>query len=320
MKKGGHMARLSHFVILGLFILPVVVFARNNGYKMLRLPENKELGNSQTMELLSSFININPTSIGGGSIAIIDETALSTADDGAFIESATGAISVYVVREGDTLSAIADMFGVSTNTIIWANDLKSRTLKVGDELIILPISGVRHTVKSGDTLESLAKKYKADLDEIISYNNFSAGAKLGVGDVVIIPDGTVSITQTAVKPTSTTVSAGYYMRPISGGRKSQGLHGYNGIDLAASVGTPVMASAGGKVIIARPSGYNGGYGLYVVISHSNGTQTLYAHLSRVNVSVGNTVNKGEVIGAVGNTGRSTGPHLHFEVRGAKNPF
>ena len=110
------------------------------------------------------------------------------------------------------------------------------------------------------------------------------------------------------------------MRPIVGGRKSQGIHGYNAVDLAAPTGTPIIASASGKVIIARSSGYNGGYGLYVVISHPNGTQTLYAHMSKVNVSVGRFVERGEIIGAVGNTGKSTGPHLHFEVRGARNPF
>ncbi len=98
------------------------------------------------------------------------------------------------------------------------------------------------------------------------------------------------------------------------------MHGNNGVDIAAPLGTPVVASAGGTVIIARSSGWNGGYGLYVVISHSNGTQTLYAHLSSVNVSVGDSVSKGQVIGKVGNTGKSTGPHLHFEVRGARNPF
>jgi murein DD-endopeptidase MepM/ murein hydrolase activator NlpD len=98
------------------------------------------------------------------------------------------------------------------------------------------------------------------------------------------------------------------------------LHGHNGIDLAAPVGTPVLASAGGKVIVSRMGGYNGGYGIYVVISHSNGTQTLYAHLNANWVSVGEEVVQGQVIGTVGRTGRVTGPHLHFEVRGAKNPF
>ena len=110
------------------------------------------------------------------------------------------------------------------------------------------------------------------------------------------------------------------MKPISGGRKSQGIHGHNGVDLAAPVGTPIMASASGKVIISRTGGYNGGYGTYVVISHSNGTQTLYAHMSDNYVTVGESVSQGQTIGEIGMTGRTTGPHIHFEVRGASNPF
>jgi murein DD-endopeptidase MepM/ murein hydrolase activator NlpD len=103
-------------------------------------------------------------------------------------------------------------------------------------------------------------------------------------------------------------------------RKSQGIHGYNGVDLAAPTGTQVLAAASGQVLISRFGGWNGGYGNYIVIKHSNGTQTLYAHNSANYVSVGQWVSQGDVIGLVGNTGKSTGSHLHFEVRGAKNPF
>lgn len=293
------------------------------------MPETREVGNSQTMDLLEGYLNINPAGTGGAVLAIVDNSALSSIDDsGSFIDlgkSGTGQISIYTVRAGDTLSGVADMFGVSVNTIVWANELKSKTLKEGQELVILPISGVKHTVKSGDTLQSLSKKYKADLDDMLAYNGLESNAKIVVGDVIIIPDGVLSAVATTVsKPVSnitTQVStSGYFVRPISGGKKTQGIHGYNGVDIAAPVGTPIVASADGVVIISHSSGYNGGYGLYVVVKHNNGTQTLYAHMSRVNVGVGATVSQGEVIGAVGNTGRSTGPHIHFEIRGAKNPF
>lgn len=291
------------------------------------MPETKSAGNSQTMGLLEGYLNSNPTSTGGPTVAIVDNTALSSAgeDSGAFVDlgkSGTGAISIYIVREGDTLGTIAEMFGVSTNTIVWGNDLKSKTLKVGQELVILPISGVRHTVKSGDTLQSLAKKYKADLEDILSYNSIPREAKLSVGDTIIIPDGVISAVQTSVAQGAAqqTVASGYYVRPISGGRKSQGVHGHNGVDLAASIGTPIMASADGKVILSRTGGWNGGYGTYVVVSHSNGTQSLYAHMSANNVSVGDIVKQGQVIGSIGMTGKTTGPHIHFEIRGARNPF
>ena len=271
--------------------------------------------------------------MGGAEIAIVDSVALESNgnDSEAFVDlgkSGTGQISVYVVRDGDTLGEIALMFGVSTNTIIWANDIRGSSIKVGQELVILPISGVRHVVKSGDTLKSIATKYKADLADILSYNGLASDAKIKSGDIVIIPDGVISITKTTPAQSSGTriyqsypTYAGYYLRPIVGGRKSQGVHhGHNGVDLAAPIYTPILASADGKVIISRSGGYNGGYGTYVVISHANGTQTLYAHMSVNSVSTGQNVAQGQVIGAVGSTGRSTGPHLHFEVRGAKNPF
>ncbi|MDP2651109.1 MAG: LysM peptidoglycan-binding domain-containing M23 family metallopeptidase, partial [bacterium] len=242
----------------------------------------------------------------------------------AFVDSGKfgGQISVYVVREGDSLSTIADMFDVSISTIVWANDIKNNNIRPGQELIILPISGVRHTVKSGDTLKFLATKYKADLLDILAYNGIDASAKLTVGETIVIPDGVLTASPSAVASASSlkTPSSGYFARPIAGGRKSQGIHGNNGIDIAAPTGTSVVASADGKIIIARSGGYNGGYGSYIVVSHPNGMQTLYAHLSRVNVSVGQSVGKGQVIGAVGNTGRSTGSHIHFEVRGGRNPF
>jgi len=291
--------------------------------------EVHDAGNSQTMNLLEGYLNINPTSTGGAEIAIVDSVALESkrGESEVFVDlgkSGTGQISVYVVRKGDTLGEIAEMFGVSTNTIVWANNIKAGSIKEGQELVILPISGVRHVVKSGDTIKSLATKYKADFDEILSYNSLAANAKIKPGDIVVIPDGVISATQTSLAKTSGSqtypVYSGFYLRPIVGGRKTQGIHGNNGVDLAAPTGTPILASADGKIIISRAGGYNGGYGTYVVISHANGTQTLYAHMSKDNVSVGQSVERGQVIGAVGSTGKSTGPHVHFEVRGAKNPF
>jgi len=322
-------------LILALFVLAPVtiqVYAASQAGEILRMPEVLEVGNSQTMSLLEGYLNINPTGTGGAEIAIVDQVALESNGSGneVFIDlgkSGTGEISVYVVRKGDTLGEIAKMFGVSTNTILWANNIKASAIKEGQELVILPISGVRHTVKSGDTLKSLATKYKADLEDILLYNDLASNTKIKVGDVIIIPNGVISATQVSRAKTSRSqisqnypVYAGYYLRPIVGGRKSQGLHGNNGVDLAAPKGTPILASAEGKVIVSRASGYNGGYGLYVVISHANGTQTLYAHMSKNNVVNGQHVDQGQVIGAVGSTGRSTGPHIHFEVRGAKNPF
>jgi len=239
-------------------------------------------------------------------------------------------ISVYVVREGDTLSQIAEMFNVTVNTIKWGNDLSSNTVRPGDTLVILPISGIKHVVVKGDTLASVAKKYKGDIDEIASYNNLSEGSSLAVGTVIIVPDGEASVVSVSASSGATSYSnsttkeySGYYIRPLVGGIKTQGLHGHNAIDIGAPKGSNILAAAAGEVIISRTGGWNGGYGNYIVIKHKNGTQTLYAHNNTNYVSSGDYVEQGEVIGTVGNSGRVYGPtgnHLHFEIRGAKNPF
>lgn len=286
--------------------------------------------------------NIGPslvTGSTGGDIAVVDGAALmqetgiyGTQADLQDIKSTQ--ISLYVVRQGDSLSSIAHMYDVSVNTIIWANNIRG-PIHEGDELVILPISGVSHKVVKGDSIRSIATKYRADMGDIMSYNSLSSDADLTVGSTIIIPDGESSVPAAtasskipgaAANPTEKLHDAGgpvykdYYIRPIVGGVKTQGLHGYNAVDLAAPIGTPIHASADGVVIIARSGGYNGGYGSYVVISHANGTQTLYGHMSKVIAVQGQTVEKGETIGLVGSTGKSTGPHVHFEIRGATNPF
>lgn len=291
--------------------------------------------NSQNMALLQASLSPDPSaSSTEGDVLIVDGSSLSPETQSASLDGkdhsmSSDQISIYVVRKGDTLPAIAKMFGVSVNTIVWANDLKGRVITPDQTLVILPISGVQHIVKKGDSLKSITKQYKADLDEILQYNNLTLDSKLAIGDEIVIPDGEITPQQSSVKPSNTGVGVkgsltptynGYYMRPIIGGIKTQGIHGHNGVDLASSYGSNILAAASGKVLIAKGSGWNGGYGSYVVISHANGTQTLYGHLSSVEVSAGDNVSQGQVIGHMGSTGKSTGVHLHFEIRGAKNPF
>jgi len=244
-------------------------------------------------------------------------------------------VSVYEVKKGDTIQDVAKLFNVSVNTIMWANNLTSRTITKGDTLIILPITGIKHSVKKGDTIASIARKYKADNQDVALYNGVDIEATLAVGDTIIVPDGEIQVVPTVTKTTkpssktkkpkildsyANSAPADFLIRPVVGGRKTQGLHGHNGIDIAATPGTPVLASASGRVIVARMGGYNGGYGNMIIITHEKGIQTFYAHLRDIYVTSGQTVSQGQTIGEVGNTGRSTGPHLHFEVRGAKNPF
>jgi len=287
---------------------------------------------SQNIALLQSVAY--PDSLhsrGGGDITIVEGTALvsETGPLGTIADlregvPPAGSISLYVVREGDTLSQIAQMFDVAQNTIRWANDMPHNdVIRVGQTLVILPVNGVRYTVKKGDTLASITASFKGDLNEIAQFNGIAGDSTLAIGTEIIIPDGVMVVTPKASigkAKSGAPEYKGYYMHPLSGGQRTQGLHGYNGVDIGAPSGSSIVAAASGKVLIARSGGWNGGYGSYAVIAHGNGTQTLYAHMSRVALSEGQQVAKGELVGYVGNTGRSTGPHLHFEVRGAKNPF
>jgi LysM repeat protein len=295
-------------------------------------PQFKEQ-NLQTVSLLKAAVHSDPNPAKGGGDILVEDGALVAVSDASGKNTTVsrvvnGEISVYVVREGDTLSQIADMFDVSAKTILWANDLSNANrIRPGDSLVILPITGVRHVVKSGDTIQTIAKKYDGDVDDILAYNQLTSAESISVGDTVVIPDGTLAATSqpkavVATRSSGSAASGGgsAYTHPLPGAQRTQGIHGYNGIDLAAPAGTPILASAGGEVIVSRASGWNGGYGLYVVIKHPKGSQTLYAHMSSTAVAAGATVAQGQVIGYVGSTGRSTGDHLHFEVRGATNPF
>jgi murein DD-endopeptidase MepM/ murein hydrolase activator NlpD len=274
-------------------------------------------------------------------INILADNALAPATGPAGVSDGTNnadispdQISVYVVRDGDTVATIAQMFEVTSNTILWANDLKKGDkLVTGTVLIILPVTGVQVIVAKGDTLKSIAKKYNvADVSDIAGFNGIADDAQLTVGDELIIPDGEIADNggDTSVKNSGSTnkkqydvrnlpVITGYFMNPVPGARLTQGLHAHGyAVDLAIAKGTPILASASGTVIFAR-MGSNGGFGGLVIIDHPNGTETYYAHQSRVATHVGDQVSQGEVIGYVGSTGNSTGPHVHFEIRGAQNP-
>jgi len=356
-----------------LFLLPVFpVFASASTFSFLSslIGNTADLTNakssplnSQTVPLLAAAVNLDPdTSVGGGNITVVDGSALMADEDPSGSASdLTGSyqnsqISVYTVRDGDTLSGIAQMFKVSTNTIIGANDIKNGVIHPGDTLIILPITGIQHTVAKGDTLASLAKDFNSDAHDIAVYNSLADGAALTVGQTLIIPNGeatavvssastpskssssssTKSSTSTHTKTIAKIASGkstepylggsgpaldGYFAWPLAGGIVTQGLHGWNAVDIGAPKGTPIYAAAAGTVIVAKNDGaWNGGYGNYVVISHPNGTETLYAHMSKVLTSPGASVGQGDTIGLVGETGEATGNHLHFEVRGAENPF
>ena len=292
--------------------------------------------NSQNIQLLEATMIPGPEAFrGGGNIVIVEERALlpEVGPLGMTLEiddeiPLSAQISFYVVREGDTISQIAEMFNVSTSTIRSANNLGAKeTIQAEQILTIPPVSGITYTIKKGDTLGGVAKKYKGDVQKISIYNGLTEETKLTIGDEIFIPDGEILIVSSKKSSHSSTsrrrsngklrkAPAGYYIRPVKG-RVTQRNHGpYGAIDVGAPIGTPIVAMADGVVIrVGSPKRWNGGFGGLVVLQHNNETQTWYAHTSKNIVSVGQQVKKGQIIAKVGSTGRSTGPHLHFEVRG-----
>lgn len=292
---------------------------------------------------ISSFLNNVILTVRGGFTNEEETIDFNTTQNGAIISTAsplssnpldpyTGII-IYEVQKGDTLVDLAKQFNISVNTIIWANNLKGALIKIGDELEILPVSGVKHIIKEGDVISALAKKYRTEKDKIIDFNAITNEDNIYIGDILIIPDGEMPVPKP--KPASIskylTLNQNYFIIPIAAGYRSQGLHRFNAVDLASDCGTPILASADGKVIEiiitnSKSRSANNGYGNYIKILHPNGVITLYAHLTNPLVALGQTVTKGQRIASIGGqprtvgAGRSTGCHLHFEVRGARNPF
>jgi murein DD-endopeptidase MepM/ murein hydrolase activator NlpD len=230
----------------------------------------------------------------------------------------------YTVQKGDTISSIAKRFGISEDTIRWANDLRTDNITVGDTLKILPVTGIAHKVEPGDTVYSIAKKYSANPQTIVDFpfNEFANPQvfSLVVGQIIIVPDGVkpqeapryARPRYIATGPVSVSVAG--FTWPLQGTISQLFSWYHQGIDIAASYGAPIVAAQSGVVKEVHSGGWNWGYGVYVVVAGTNGYDTRYAHMSGVNVAVGQEVVAGKtIIGWVGLTGRTTGPHLHFEI-------
>jgi len=268
--------------------------------------------------------NIDPwgVSLSTGSVlsAATEEPATETIASDRLREK----IIEYTVNSGDTISTIAQKFGVSEDTIRWQNKLdKKGTIKVGQTLEILPVTGISHKVIKGDTVYSIAKKYDASPQAIVDfpYNTFTNDETfaLAVGQIVIVPEGVMpeetvpagrirQITPDA----GTVVASGAFVWPASGSITQRFSWYHPAIDIANKEAPNILAADAGKVIVAGwPDNF--GYGNRVMIDHGNGYVTLYAHMAVIYVKSGQTVTRGAAIGKMGSTGRSTGTHLHFEI-------
>ncbi len=246
-------------------------------------------------------------------------------------------IITYTVQSGDTIETIAARFKLLPSTLVWSNkDVEDQPdqLSIGQVLNILPVDGIYYEVQPDDTLSDIADRYKVKPEDIVSFplNNLGGGANLLAGAMVVVPGGVKPYVAPVVADTSggetssssSSSGGGGYSAPVNAtaygnfvwptnGFITQYFGAYHsGLDIANAIGIPVAAADGGYVAYAGWD--NTGYGYMILINHGNGFSTLYGHLSYYYVDTGQAVARGQLIAAMGSTGNSTGPHLHFEVR------
>ena len=254
------------------------------------------------------------------------------------LEDTRMVITEYLVEGGDSLGSLTAKFNISLDTILWANNLnKNSILKTGQKLVILPVSGVIHHVKDGDTISNIAKTYKGKVDEIIAFNYISSEGDIYIGDIIIVPNGLMPPPpiQGQQAPASIPLASSYFIVPVSSPYIiSQGLHWYNAIDFShkgSACDKPIFAAAGGTVLKVQLTNSTsrwafGGAGNHITILHPNGVVTMYGHIAASLVKPGDSVSQGDRIALIGGqpgtpgAGISTGCHLHFGVIGARNPF
>ncbi|NMC51391.1 peptidoglycan DD-metalloendopeptidase family protein [Candidatus Kuenenbacteria bacterium] len=270
-------------------------------------PENKSLALlSQSGEALIKS-NISPFTENGGTVPANQGNTIQT----------------YTVQAGDTLGSIASRFNISINTLLWENNLSIGSyIRPGEKLSILPTNGVTYNIKSGDTLGSIAKKFGSSIEKILSYNNIADAANIKIKQKIIIPDGKPLSSGTLASRSTGSIKNIFSDKPATNADKSfvwpsnsRRITQYfswrhNAIDIGAKSGSPIYAMKGGRV---ERAGWSTGYGYNIVVNHGNGVKSLYAHSRKLYVKVGDQVSQGEVLGEVGSTGWSTGPHIHLEI-------
>jgi murein DD-endopeptidase MepM/ murein hydrolase activator NlpD len=233
-------------------------------------------------------------------------------------------ISSYTVKPGDSIGSIAKRFGRSVDSLVSLNGIRDvRGLRAGTELRVPNMDGLVHVVARGESLSKLASVYKVETSLLADANDLGS-ASLRPGQSLFIPGARLPEASlraiygvNVAWPARGPISSWFGVRsdPFTGVRRF-----HTGIDIVVNLGTPVRAAMDGRVM---DLGYNANYGNYIILGHVDGLQTLYGHLSGFAVTEGQKVKQGSVIGASGNTGYSTGPHLHFGVyrRGAAtNPL
>lgn len=264
--------------------------------------------------------SVNPWEIESNP-SVLSATTESDGIETIVSEKVRDAIKIYKVEEGDTMASISKKFGVDENTIRWQNGITGDKIKIGQELEILPITGIAHKVAKGDTVYSIAKKYDSSSQGVVDFpfNSFSNDEtfELAIGQIVMVPDGVKPAVVSAPRIRQITpdagsvVASGSFVWPTNGTISQNYAWYHPGLDVANKGAPNVLAADSGVITYAGCLTY--GYGCHVQINHGNGYTTLYGHLQQIYVTVGQTVGRGAAIGKMGSTGRSTGTHLHFEV-------
>lgn len=316
------------FAIEEISVVPIQLIVNSNaGWKAGSIVSQPESDGK-----LKEPQDISAISAGGG--AITKPPILTGVDIGSLNQGIDGTgrkeIIYHQVMAGEVVGKIAQDYNISVNTVLWANNLSARSyIRPGDKLKILPVDGLVYRVVKGDNVSKIAKKYGADVKKIIEFNKLEeSGSGIKVGEELIIPGGEMSriVYQTITNrpsafdkitpplPSINAPAGSGYLWPTNIKYISQ-YYGWRhtGLDIAGPTGSPLYASRAGEVVKSQ-CGYNGGYGCYIIINHGGGVQTLYGHASKLYVSVGDYVEQGQTIALMGSTGRSTGPHIHFEVR------
>ncbi len=311
---------MAVFLVIGLGLAGLVIKTANGDPGILGGPESL-----RPFSLSGSV----PGALSGGldlGIAEAAEESIPTSEDNAVLIAQprlrTGGqenILSYTTKTGDTLVSVAADFGISIETILQANSLRGRALKAGQELLILPVSGVLYRVKEGDTPESLSSTYRIPLAKLKEFNGALDFNNFAPGMLLVMPGVSPKAADFSNSLTPLPLTAGYFSRPTEGFNWGK-LHSQNAVDIANACGTPIKTAAEGLVVKVVIGEWNSGYGNSVMIEHPNGVKTNYAHLEKATVNVGDYLQNQAQIGTMGRTGEATGCHLHFEVRGAKNPF
>ena len=318
---------LSLFMILANFL---IINMRHTSNAAI-LPEDKMPANTAYSKILDEIspeqVSYNTSSISEvptvtSAVTLENATDIfynSITSDNTLVGDGTIGMKYdeYIIEEGDNLTTISRKIGANLDTLVSVNKItNANRLRPGQKIVVPNRNGLLYTIKKDESIEEIAERYDVSLNRVLAFNKISDPSNIEVGDDIFLPGAKYTLDERidkfgqmfSIPTTITRISSvfGYRVHPITGVRTK-----HMGVDIPGRLNTPVYAARKGKVIFA---GYSGGYGNLVIVRHDKGYTTYYGHLNSITTKAGATVGVGVMIGRMGSTGRSTGSHLHFEVR------